>query len=89
MGFLYSDLRNAIHFEDGPQTICHWQLWLPRFLGTGKKNYSVEAANLLANLKADFPKHTAYIAINNHTVKMEVKQGRGKPLDLVMEYYNL
>ena len=89
MGFLYSDLRNAIRFEDGPQIIRHWQLWLPHFLGTGKKNYSVEAANMLVNLKADFPKHIAYIAINNRTVNMEGKPGRGKPLDLLMEHYNL
>ena len=37
LGFLYYDLRNAIRWEDGPQIIQHWVLWLPRFLATGKK----------------------------------------------------
>ena len=30
-------------------------------MGTGMKNYALEAANLIANLKADFPAHIAYI----------------------------
>ena len=46
LGFLYYDLRNAIHWEDGAQIIQHWVLWLPRFLATGKKNYASEAVNL-------------------------------------------
>ena len=57
LSFLYCDLRNAIRWEDGPQIVQHWILWLPRFLATGKKNYASEAVNHIANLKADFPKH--------------------------------
>ena len=58
--FLYYDLRQAIRFEDGKYIIRHWKLWLPYILGTGRKNYSGEAANLICNLQADFPKHIAY-----------------------------
>ena len=32
--FLYTDLRNAIKWEDGPQIIRHWKWWLPMLLGT-------------------------------------------------------
>ena len=86
MAFLYSDLRTAIRWEDGPHIIRHWKMWIPHFMGTGMKNYAAEAANLIANVKADFPAHIAYIAINNRTVNV---QGKGKPIDQHMEHYNL
>lgn len=31
-GFLYSDLRNTIRWEDGPQVIRYWKFWLPCFV---------------------------------------------------------
>ena len=63
--------------------------WLPRFHATRCKNYATEAANLVVNLTARFPKHISYIAIHNRTVNMDGKPGHGKPLDQVMEHYNL
>ena len=89
MGFLYMDLRNAIQYEDGPHIIRHWKWWLPRFVGTGCKNYASESVYLLANLAANFPKHIAYIAMHNRAVNMEGKPGRGKPIDQLIEHYNL
>ena len=53
------------------------------------KNYATEAANLIANLNADWPRHIAYIVIHNHTVNTEGKPGKGKPIDQHMELYNL
>jgi hypothetical protein len=64
-------------------------LWLPGFIATGCKNYAVECVHLLTNRCADLPKHLAYIAIHNRTVNIEGKPGRGKPLDQMMEHYNL
>ena len=89
MAFLYMDLRNSIRWEDGPHIIRHWKWWLPRFVGTGCKNYAAESIYLLANLAANFPKHIAYIVTNNRTVNMEGKPGRGKPIDQLIEHYNL
>ena len=57
-------------------------------MGTGRNNYSVEAANLIANLQADFPKHIAYVSTHNRTVNMEGRPGCGKPIDQLMEHYN-
>ena len=51
----YINFRYAIRWEDGPQVIRHWELWHPRFLGTGCKNYSVESVELLSNIHANFP----------------------------------
>ena len=89
LAFLYSDLRRAIRWEDGTQVIRHWKFWIPHFLGVGMKNYAAEAANLIANIKADFPAHIAYIATHNRTVNMEGKEGKGKPTDQLIEHYNL
>jgi hypothetical protein len=38
---------------------------------------------------ADFPKYIAFIATYNGTVNTENKPGRGKPIDQMMEHYNL
>ena len=89
LGYLYVDLWEAIRWEDGPQIIRHWKFWLPRFIATGMKNYATESVRLLANLSADYPKHIAYIITHNGTVNMEGKPGRGKPMDQMIEHYNL
>ena len=87
--FLYADLRNAVRYEHGQHIIRHWKWWIPRFLGSGFKNYASEAAKLIVNVTARFPKHIAYIAINNRTVNMDGRVGHGKPIDQAMEHYNL
>ena len=89
LGFLYLDLRNAIRWENGPQIIRHWKFWLPRFIGTGCKNYATESINLVAKLGADLPRHLSYIATHNRTANTEGKPGRGKPIDQLIEHYNL
>ena len=76
MGFLYVDLRKAIKWENGPQIVRHWKLWLPRFIATGCKNYAAESVHLIANLCADLPKHLSYIATHNRTVNLEGIPGR-------------
>ena len=87
--FLYIDLCHAIRFEQGEHIIRHWKWWLPRFIATGCMNYALEAANLIVNLTARFPNHMSFIATHNRTVNMDGKHGHGKPLDQVMEHYNL
>lgn len=87
--FLYYDLRQAVRYEEGEHIILHWRLWLPYFLGLGKKNYSNEAANLLCNIQADFPKHIAYLVVHNRTINTSGRPGHGKPIDQMVEHYNL
>ena len=87
--FLYHDLREEVHYEEGSHIIRHWRMWLPIFLGTKCHNYATEAVNLIANLKADFPKHISYIATHNRTVNTTGRPGRGKPIEQMVEHYNL
>ena len=89
LAFLYVDLRCAIRFENGPHIVRLWKLWLPRLIGTGRKNYAAECVHHIANLCAELPKHLSFIATHNRTVNMEGKAGRGKPLDQMIEHYNL
>ena len=89
LAFLYIDLCNAVRWENGPQIVRHWKYWLPRFVATGCKNYAAEAIHLIANLTAVFPKHISYIAVHNRTVNMDGKPGHGKPVDQLIEHYNL
>lgn len=90
MAYLCVDLRDAIRYEDGEHIIRHWKWWLPRFIAVGCKNYATEAAtNLIANVTARFPKQIAYITIHNRTVNMDGRLGHGKPVDQLMEHYNL
>ncbi len=87
--FLYIDLREAIRWENGQQIVRHWKYWLPHFLAEGCTNYAVEAVHVISNLIASFPKHIAYIATHNRTVNMTGRPGRAKPIDQLMEHYNL
>ena len=85
----YIDLRNAIKHENGDHIIRLWKFWLLYFLGSGCKNYATEAINLICNLQADFPKATAFVVQHNRTVNMDGRPGHGKPIDQMMEHYNL
>jgi len=88
-GFLYVDLRNAIRNEEGPHIIRLWKHWAVLFLAMNKKNYAKEAFNLPANIHASFPKHIAYIVTHNRTINMHGREGHGKPIDQMLEHYNL
>ncbi|XP_019618434.1 PREDICTED: uncharacterized protein LOC109465518 [Branchiostoma belcheri] len=85
---LYVDLRQCIRHEDGPGIISHWKFWLPTFLGTGRSQYSSEAANHLANLLADWSPRTTEVLTNNRGVNTHSREGHGKPVDMLVEHYN-
>ena len=87
--FLYHDLQQEIHFEDSKHIICHWKYWLPYFLGSGHKIYSCEAANLLRNIRADYPKHISHRVVHNRTVNIIGTHEHGNPIDQMVEHYNL
>ncbi|XP_035697515.1 uncharacterized protein LOC118430637 [Branchiostoma floridae] len=85
---LYVDLRQSIRYKNGAAIIAHWRYWLPTLLGTGRSQYSSEAANLLANLASDWSEEMAALATNNRTVNLHGREGHGKPIDMLVEHYN-
>ena len=87
--FLYVDSRAAIRHENGPHIVRLRKVWLPQFIGTGRKNYACKTVHLLANLFANLPKHVAYTAMHNQTVNTTGEIGHGKPIDQMIENYNL
>ena len=82
--FLYHDLREAIRHEDGEHIIVHWKLWLPYFLGTGRKNYSAEAY-----MQSESQLSQTYSVYSYRSVNTKGKHGHGKPVDQMVEHYNL
>ena len=53
------------------------------------KNCAKEAANLLANLKADFSQWMAYIVTHNRCVNTTGTPGKTKAIDMALEHHNL
>ena len=53
-----------------------------------RKNYSQEAANLLAMLTADFSPMIGYIVTHNRTVNITYP-GKGKVIDMAIEHHTL
>ena len=49
----------------------------------------LQSVHLSANLIADYPRHIAYIIMHNRTVNVHGKPGRKRPVDQMMEHYNL
>ena len=45
--------------------------------------------NMLCNLKCNYPPHIAYIVTHNRCANMSGKEGKAKPLDQLIEHYNL
>ena len=86
---LYADLRNAIQSDDGEQIISYWCWWLLYFRATESKNCAKEAANLLANLKADFSQWMACIVTHNRCVNTTGTPGKAKAIDMTLEHHNL
>ena len=88
-GFMYIDLRNAIQDGEGEQIVRNWRHWLILFLGTNRKNFANETVIHLSNLAATYPRHISYIAIHNRSVNTSGKCHHHKPLDQMLEHYNL
>ena len=74
-------------FEQGEHIIHHWKYWLPYLIGNGRKNYYCEAANLVCNIHTDLPELIIHIVVQNRTVN--ITRTHGKPIDQVVEHYNL
>ena len=85
-GFSYVDLQNAVRDGEGKQIIRQWRHWLILFLGTNRKNYANEPITHLSNITAIYPRH---IAIHNGSVNTTGRHHHYKPLDQMLEHYNL
>lgn len=59
------------------------------FLATKRSNYCQEAANLLANLQANFSEQLADVVVHNRTVNISGRPGKGKPEDMAIVHHNL
>ena len=80
------DLREAIIWENGPVIV---QSWIQLFVATGWKNHACKAVYQISNLTASFPKHVLCCHQQPHCQHTSGKPGKGKPMDQLIEHYNL
>ena len=88
IGCFYLELLDAIREGDGERVLTCWRYLLPIFRQSGRKNYSIEAFNLL--YQHDYlltPRQSAEL-IWSRFINMTGRKGHNIPGDLHMEHLN-
>lgn len=88
MGLLLIEFNDGIREGDGNRICRCWQFLMLIFKATGRKNYSVEAFTLLAQLNLIFSPRMAAQLKWSRTVNVHGRPGRNIPCDLHMEHLN-
>ena len=87
LGLLWHGFRDSVHEGDGDHIIRYWRFLLPGFHRSGRKNYTVEAFNLLVQTITLSPRKVAELKWNR-TVNSVGREGHNIPCDLHMEHLN-
>ena len=88
MGCLYMEFADAIKEGDGDRVIRCWRYLLPVFKSSDRKNYSIEAFNLLNQYEYQLtPRQSAQLAWNRF-INTNGVRGRNIPCDLHQEHLN-
>lgn len=88
LGLLLMEFNDAIREGDGNRICRCWQYFLLIFKATGRKNYSIEALTLLAQLNFFFSPRMAAQLKWGRTVNTHGRPGKNVPCDLHMEHLN-
>ena len=83
--FLYTDLREAIRYEDGNQVLRQWRFRLIYFLGNNRL-WKLSPCSAIFMPIFHSILHTLLL---NRFVNTTGKEGHGKPLDMIVKHYNL
>lgn len=87
-GLLLLELKDGIHEGDGNRIIRCWRYMLLIFKTTNRKNYAIEAFNLLMQLEHVLSPRMAAQLKWNRTVNVHGQQGKNISADLHMEHLN-
>ena len=83
VGFLYTDLRKAIRYEEGDHIIHLWKYWAILSLGIIVKTTLLK---LQAPMQfTTYQKHIAYIVTHKKIANLYSIPGQGKPIDQVCD----
>lgn len=88
MGLMYMEFVDAIREGDGGRILRCWQYLLLIFKATGRRNYSVEAFNLLAQYKFIFTERMRMQLLWSRTINVHGRPGKNVSCDLHMEHLN-
>ena len=88
LGLLYMEFADAIREGDGGRILRCWRYFLVVFKVAGRKNYSIEAFNLLSQHNFIFSERMHMQLLWNRTVNVYGRPGKNVPCDLHMEHLN-
>lgn len=81
-------MRYAIREGDGERILQCWRYLLPVFHNSGRKNYTIEAFQLLYQYQYGLPPRQAEQLIWSRFVNTKGIAGKNIPLDLHLEHLN-
>ena len=88
LGLFYLEYSDAIREGDGERVLRCWRYMLPMFVSSGRKNYAIEAFNLLLQHDFSLPPRQAAELIWGRFINTTGLQGRNIPNDLHLEHLN-
>ena len=88
LGLLYLEFQDAIREGDGLRVLRCWKYFLPIFRGSGRKNYALEALNLLYQHKYYLSPRLRQQILFSRFVNVHGGQGHNISADLHMEHMN-
>ena len=88
LGLLYLEFRDAIKEGDGLRVLRCWKYLLLLFKASQRKNYSLEAFNLLCQYYNYFQPTMAQQLLYSRFVNVHGREGCNIPCDLHMEHLN-
>ena len=88
LGCFYLEFSHAICEGDGDRVLRCWRYMLPMFISSGRKNYAIEALNLLVQHDFSLLPRQAAELIWGRFINTTGLPGRNIPNDLHMEHLN-
>ncbi len=88
LGCFYLEYSDAIQEGDGDRVVRCWRYLLPIFKSSGRKNYSIEALNMLYQYQYKLTPRQSAELIWNRFINTHGVRGRNIPGDLHQEHLN-
>ena len=88
LGLLLMEYIDSIREGDGERLLRCWRFFLPLFKACGRKNYAVEAFNLLFQYEYVFTPRMKEQLLWDRTVNIHGRPGKNVAMDLHMEHIN-
>ena len=88
LGLLLMEFIDSIREGDGTRIVRCWRYFLPLFKACGRKNYCIEAFNLLFQYEYAFTDRMRHQLMWERTINTHGRPGKNVSMDLHMEHIN-